>query len=358
MDGGDGGHWDNDRIYPRRPFMYQPDAGKIDTYLNRLLTKIVGTVHLVGNARLQTSKNNQELKHMSDTQSDLTKKLYFVSGSFESAGAVKVMNADGSNETVLASGSIIVEPDGIEVDVAAGKMYWTDMGPGGAADKSVAENDGRIMRADIDGKNIETLVPKGITTTPKQLTLDVEGGKVYWSDRGDVGDKSVDPKIMRANLDGSEIETLISTDLINPVGIALDTDKGKLYFSDRYTNSIRRANLDGSDVEVVVKNTEYPVDLSIDYKTRLIYWTAREAGGLYRADVDGNDIDGSTLTPIVSGIQAPIGVTIDRAINKLYYTEVIITGQTGHIWQSDMDGSNPKKIATTKLPLGLFFVEN
>ena len=292
---------------------------------------------------------------MSTTQNSIAEKLYFVSGSFNSAGAVKVMNADGSNETVLASGSIIVEPDGVEVDVAAGKMYWTDMGPGGAADKSVADKDGRIMRADLDGRNIETLVPKGITTTPKQLTLDVAGGKVYWCDRGDVGDKNVDPKIMRANLDGSEVEILVSTDLMSPVGIALDLAKGKLYFSDRYANNIKRANLDGTDVEMVVKDTEYPVDLAIDFKTRSLYWTAREAGGLYRADVDGNAIDGSSLTPIITGIQAPIGVTIDRENDKLYYTEVIVSEQSGHIWQSDMDGGDARKIAATMMPLGLFY---
>lgn len=292
---------------------------------------------------------------MSTTQNNIAEKLYFVSGSFNSAGIVKVMNADGSNETVLATGSIIIEPDGIEVDVAAGKMYWTDMGPGGAADKSVADKDGRIMRADLNGRNIETLVPQGITTTPKQLTLDVAGGKVYWCDRGDVGDKNVDPKVMRANLDGSEVEILISTDLMSPVGIALDLAKGKLYFTDRYANNIKRANLDGTDVEMVVKETEYPVDLAIDFKTRSIYWTAREAGGLYRVDVDGNDIDGSSLTPIITGIQAPIGVTIDRENDKLYYTEVIVSEKSGHIWQSDMDGSNARKIATTMMPLGLFY---
>ena len=105
----------------------------------------------------------------------------------------------------------------------------------------------------------------------------------------------------------------------------------------------------------MVKDTEYPVDLAIDFKTRSIYWTAREAGGVYRADVDGNAIDGSTLTPIITGIQAPIGVTIDRENDKLYYTEVIVSEQSGHIWQSDMDGSNARKIAATMMPLGLFY---
>ena len=297
-------------------------------------------------------------KIMSIDQNITKAKLYFVSGSLDSAGGVKVVDADGSNETVLASGSIIVEPDGIEVDAAAGKMYWTDMGPGGATDKSVADNDGRIMRADLDGKNIETLVPKGITTTPKQLTLDIAGGKVYWSDRGDVAGKNVDPKVMRANFDGSEVETLVSDNLLSPVGITLDVAKGKVYFTDRYANNIKRANLDGTDVEIVVKDTEYPVDLVIDFKTRLLYWTARKSGSIYRTDVDGHDIDGASLTPVITGIQAPIGVTIDRENNKLYYTEVIFSPPSGHIWQSDMDGSNARKIVTTQMPLGLFYINN
>jgi sugar lactone lactonase YvrE len=282
-------------------------------------------------------------------------KLYFVTGSFSGAGAVKVMNADGSNERTLATGSDVIEPDGIEVDIAGGKIYWTDMGPGGAADKSVAINDGRIMRSDLDGRNVETLVPTGITTTPKQLALDVPGGKVYWSDRGDVGDKNVNPKIMRSNLDGTSVETIVSADVISPVGIALDTPNGKVYFTDRYANTIKRANLDGSDVEVVVKDTEYPVDLLIDFESRTLYWTAREVGGVYRVNMDKNDIDGAGLSPIITGVSAPIGITMDPDKRRLYYTEVLVSEVSGAIWESDMDGRNAKKIATTALPLGLFF---
>ena len=44
-------------------------------------------------------------------------KLYFVSGTFSGAGAVKVIDADGSNEITLAEGKDVIEPDGIEVDL-------------------------------------------------------------------------------------------------------------------------------------------------------------------------------------------------------------------------------------------------
>ena len=59
--------------------------------------------------------------------------------------------------------------------------------------------------------------------------------------------------------------------------------------------------------------------------------------------------------PILS---APIGITIDRKNNKLYYTEVIISPQSGHIWESGLDRSNAKKITTTPLSLGLYYTED
>jgi sugar lactone lactonase YvrE len=234
-------------------------------------------------------------------------------------------------------------------------MFWTDMGLGGAADRSAAVDDGRIMCANIDGSGVETVVPLGHTTTPKQLTLDVIGRKVYWCDRGDVGDQSVNPKIMRVNFDGSGLETLINTDLISPVGIALDVPNGKLYFSDRYANNIRRANLDGTNVEMVVRDTTYPVDIALDLKRRVMYWTARQDGGIVCTSMDENNQDGSKFEPIVTGLSAPIGMGIDRKNDKIYYTEVLVKEHSGTIWQADLDGSNRVKLVSTALPLGLFY---
>ncbi len=284
-------------------------------------------------------------------------KIYFVYGSLSSEGGVKVVGADGLNETLLAIGGEIVEPDGIEVDLRHGKLYWTDMGAGAALEHSEEINSGKIVRSDLDGSNIENIVPVGVTSTPKQLALDVDGGKVYWSDRGDVGGENVDPKIMRANLDGSDVEILVKHDLISPVGIALDTARGKMYFTDRFANNIKRANLDGSEVEIVVQNTKYPVDLVIDFERRLLYWTSRDPGGVLRVDLDGRNIDGGSLKQLIPGVSNPIGITIDRDNRTLYYTEVIITqpSSAGHIWVSDMEGNDPRRLVTTPYPLGIFF---
>src|SRR5262249_51104018 len=111
-----------------------------------------------------------------------------------------VVNADGSDKTVIVTGCRI--PDGIVVDVERGHIYWTNMG-------NPKANDGSIERADLNGGNRTTIVPPGGTFTPKQLHLDKENGKLYWGDREGM-------RVMRANLDGSQIETLVDSSQGDP----------------------------------------------------------------------------------------------------------------------------------------------
>src|SRR5438094_1979545 len=143
-----------------------------------------------------------------------------------SGNRVLSVNLDGSDRKVIATDCRI--PDGIAVDVKAGHIYWTNMGVPN-------RNDGSIERADLDGRNRTTIIPQGGTFTPKQLQLDKENGKLYWSDREGM-------RVMRANLDGSAIETLVETgrgdaDRRDPtrwcVGIAVDAGGGHFYWTQK-----------------------------------------------------------------------------------------------------------------------------
>ena len=92
-------------------------------------------------------------------------------------------------------------PYGIALDIAGGKMYWTDPGTG------------KIQRADLDGTEVQDLVTSGLSD-PQGIAVDGAGGKMYWTDRGS-------DKIQRANLDGSGVEDVVTTGLEDPWGIAL-----------------------------------------------------------------------------------------------------------------------------------------
>ena len=143
-------------------------------------------------------------------------------------GRVLSANPDGSDlKTIVVEGRKF--PDGLVVDSAAGHIYWTNMG-------NLKANDGSILRSDLDGKNITTVVPPGGTFTPKQLQLEKKSGKLYWCDREGM-------RVMRANLDGSNVETLVDTSEGDPrpgpdarkwcVGIAVDIAGGKFYWTQK-----------------------------------------------------------------------------------------------------------------------------
>src|SRR5215469_12488771 len=116
-------------------------------------------------------------------------------------GRVLSANPDGSDlKTIISEGRKL--PDGLVVHIPAGHIYWTNIG-------NLKTNDGAILRSDLDGSNMTTIVPPGGTFTPKQLQLEEKSGKLYWCDREGM-------RVMRANLDGSNIETLVDTSQGDP----------------------------------------------------------------------------------------------------------------------------------------------
>ena len=144
-----------------------------------------------------------------------------------SGGNIHSMSPDGSDRKVIVTNCRL--PDGIVVDVGAGHIYWTNMG------SSPAANDGSVERADIDGRNRRVIVPPGGTFTPKQLQLDRKNGKLYWCDREGM-------RVMRCNLDGSQIETLVETGRGDAdrhdqtrwcVGITLDPERKQIYWTQK-----------------------------------------------------------------------------------------------------------------------------
>src|ERR1700757_1775114 len=142
------------------------------------------------------------------------------------AGRIHSMNTDGSDRNTIVSDCHL--PDGIVVDAEARHIYWTNMG-------IPSLDDGSIERADIDGKNRKTIVAQGKTHTPKQIILDKKAGKLYWCDREGM-------RVMRCNLDGSQVETLIEAgrgeaDRLDQnnwcVGLAIDGKHGKIYWTQK-----------------------------------------------------------------------------------------------------------------------------
>jgi hypothetical protein len=261
------------------------------------------------------------------------------------AGRIHTMNTDGSDRKTIVSDCHL--PDGIVVDVDAGHIYWTNMG-------IPNRNDGSIERADIDGKNRKIIVAKGETHTPKQIILDKKGGKLYWCDREGM-------RVMRCNLDGSRLETLVESGRGEAdqqdqtrwcVGLSIDPKLGKIYWSQKGPDNagrgrIFRANLEipagktagtRSDIEIFYDRLPEPIDLELDHKNRVLYWTDRgdppRGNTVNRASIDSKPAEPEI---VVTHLMEGIGIALDVPNDRMFVTDF-----AGSIYSARLDGSGER----------------
>jgi hypothetical protein len=270
-----------------------------------------------------------------------------------SSGQVLSANPDGSDLKVIVSEGRRL-PDGIVVDAEAGHLYWTNMG-------NPSANDGSIERSDLDGSNVTHIVPPGGTFTPKQLQLDEKNRKLYWCDREGM-------RVMRTNLDGSNIETLIDTSEGDTrpgkdlkkwcVGIVLDVEAGKLYWTQKGPDKggqgrIFRANLEipkgqtpanRKDIEILYENLPEPIDLELDLANRMIYWTDRgdppRGNTVNRASMEPSHGNGKKEPEIIfNHLMEGIGIALDLKGGRMFVTDL-----GGSVYSANLDGSNKKQL--------------
>jgi DNA-binding beta-propeller fold protein YncE len=261
------------------------------------------------------------------------------------------LNSDGSDRKVIVTGCRY--PDGIAVDVAAGHIYWTNMGVPNL-------NDGSIERADFDGRNRTTIVAKGGTFTPKQIQLEKKTRKLYWCDREGM-------RVMRADLDGSNIETLVDTSHGDSrpgpdasrwcVGVAVDVDGGQFYWTQKGPDNAGKGRLcragieiptgqtasDRADIEVLYDGLPEPIDLDLDLNNRVMYWTDRgdppRGNTVSRAPMDSDAKGRSAPEVVLTHLMEGIGISLDLKGDRMFITDF-----GGNALAAKLDGSDVKPL--------------
>jgi hypothetical protein len=262
-----------------------------------------------------------------------------------SGGRIHAMNPDGSDQKVIVSNCQL--PDGIAVDVEGGRIYWTNMGVPNL-------NDGSIECAELDGRNRRVVVPQGLTFTPKQIHLDKQSGKLYWCDREGM-------RVMRSNLDGSQIETLVEAGRGDAdrrdqtrwcVGITIDPERKQIYWTQKGSDNgeqgrLLRAGLEipkgetaanRSDIEVFFDHLPEPIDLELDVKNRVLYWTDR--GDPPRGNtVNRASIDAKPQAPeiVVTHLMEGIGIALDVPHDRMFVTDF-----AGSVYSARLDGTGER----------------
>ena len=119
------------------------------------------------------------------------------------------------------------------------------------------------------------------------------------------------------------------TGLTKPSGIAVDRE-GRVYFTELPTpgvagglNKVSVVETDSSAPPTVLHMGEpEPTDIAVS-KHGDLYWTCKTAGVILHRDEDGN------TTKLLTGLNKPVGIALNRAGLLLYWTEVPTPGVSG-----------------------------
>jgi Low-density lipoprotein receptor repeat class B len=209
------------------------------------------------------------------------------------ASVIWSSNLNGSDPRIVLD-DFGAEPLGIALDVAGGKMYWTD-------------SEG-VKRASLEGTEEELL-----SKEPARgfIALDLVTKRMYWADykSGDIKTAAMAP--------GASVTNLI-TKQTSAFGIAVDPTAGKVYWLDlnlekrkNENDEIRRANLDGSEVQTLLERpgAGFEGGLAIEPAAGKLYWTEAETHDVAVSNLDGSEAE----TLFSTGEDIPEGLAVETA---------------------------------------------
>ena len=227
-------------------------------------------------------------------------KVYWAEGIEKNRSRVRRANLNGKNvEIVKEMGGAV---RGLAIDSTKGHLYMTNARPNGR---------GNIQRSKLDGSRfhwnyIDNLSP--VLSSPRDIALDVAGGKVYWTE--DITDAATGKEVIRirrANRNGKNVEVVREISGV-PRGLAVDAAKGNLYLANTrgVRGNIQRLKVDGSLFHwnyIHIAKADSPQGVVLDTAGGKVYWT--EAGGIRRADLNGKN-----RQDVATGIGSPAGIAL------------------------------------------------
>lgn len=243
-------------------------------------------------------------------------------------------------------------PDGIDICLSTDRMYWTYMGVPG-------EYDGLIRSCDLQGGTPVDLIAKGKINTPKQIAVDQVNSTLYFSDREGM-------KVWRCGLNGEDLEMII--DAGDPddhshssdqsrwcVGMCISPSTAQFYWTQKGPSKgnkgrIFRANMKmpagqtaqtRNDIECLLDNLPEPIDVEIDDKRQVLWWTDR---GDYP---NRNTLNRAEFIPDVRAncriigrhFHEAIGLKVDWRNGHIYLSDI-----GGTVYKFDVDGGNKIKV--------------
>ncbi|RIK79864.1 MAG: hypothetical protein DCC68_12120 [Planctomycetota bacterium] len=197
------------------------------------------------------------------------------------------------------------------------------------------DNDGSVYRANLDGSNMHAVYvrPAGVGNEAF-IDVDRTARKLYY-----YGTRNGSGMIWRSNYDGSDLEYIVEGPQVSTAdiyGFAVSPSRGELYFGD-HQRGIQVANLDGTNIRTIVDlGLQYTHDIEVDVQSGLVYYTNADSIRRMDAGTGANDQQLKKLDVTYSSVH----IAFDSANAQFYFTASNIGRTTPLLGRGDLSGDN------------------
>ena len=259
--------------------------------------------------------------------------MYWIAGN-----TIYYRSTGGGKEIFRAPQPGTLLTGGLAVDMEGGKVYWTEQ---------TIDNMGRIQSADLAGSNVETV--QEIFAVPRNIAVgtDKSGQRwVYWT--------TSNKRIHHINVDGSGFQgdfMEFPNSPTPPNHIAFDEKEHRLYWTEM--GRIRGVAANGKgDRKLIVENLDELGGIAV--ADGVVYWTERTGDNLGK--VGFRDLTGQNDKKLLAVLESiPEGIAVHPASGKAYWTtadgeiqSAPLTGAIQTVVTSEMRGAG----AATGIALG------
>lgn len=209
------------------------DSGRGKLYFAHKEDYIIERVNLDGTGRETVLSDAYPVGLALDVSGE---KIYWTDYTYSNP-RIRRANFDGTGVEDLHSASAGCDLTGIVLDLAAGHLYWAE------------RMDQQIWRGNLDGTGA-TMILQCWAGIGHPWDLALAGGRLYWTVGGSSGNA-----IVSADTDGSNVQTLVSDLPLAPRSLAFDASTQRFYWVNYSTSgdgTVQRINLDGSGLETLV----------------------------------------------------------------------------------------------------------
>ncbi|XP_015608522.1 low-density lipoprotein receptor-related protein 4 isoform X2 [Cephus cinctus] len=200
-----------------------------------------------------------------------------------SLDVIRKVYVNGSDpEDVVRWG--LESPGGVAIDWIHDLLFWTDSGTR------------RVEVITLDSRMRHVIVSSDLDK-PRAIAVHPNYGYVYWTDWGP------NPKIERADMDGSGRVALITDSVYWPNGLTIDYTANRIFWADAKHRIIESAHLDGKDrKKVISRGLHHPFAITVFEDS--IYWTDWH----FKSISSANKGNGMGYKIIQSGLHFPMDV--------------------------------------------------